>query len=176
MGQGRSWLFEPRTAVLIVVGGVLAVGGGRRLLQIWQARKGLARLAQPDVSPEEIEAAAHFGRASLSELFRIFAEAPAQPLRDAAGRAISILWAEDQLIAEEEQALARRGYVADWYARRRYPRALRSPIPLSVTYGLPFLTVDGQGIKPANLEWSRETLRPTVRTGWCFRPGSAPAT
>jgi hypothetical protein len=140
--------------VLIVVGGVLAVGGGRRLLQIWRARSGLARLAQPDVRTEEIEAAAQFGRASLSELFRIFAEAPAQSLRDAAGRAISILWAEDQLIAEEEQALARRGYAADWNARRRYPRALRSPIPLTVTYGLSFLTETAPGIKPANLEWS----------------------
>ena len=44
--------------MLIVVGGVLLLGGGRRLLQLWQARKGLARLVEPDVTPEEIEAAA----------------------------------------------------------------------------------------------------------------------
>jgi hypothetical protein len=154
LGQGRGWLSEPRTAVLIVVGGVLVVGGGRRLLQIWQTRKGLARLAEPDVTPEEIEAASRFGRSGLAELFRLFTEAPSQTLRTAAGRAISTLWAEDQLIAEEEQALARRGFSATWNARRRYPRALRSPIPITVTYGLPFLTDDGPGIKPANLEWS----------------------
>ena len=154
LGKGRSWLSEPRTAVLIVVGGVLLVGGGRRLLRLWHERKGLARLAEPGVTPEEIEAAARFGRSGLAELFRLFAEAPAQTLRDAAGRAISALWAEDQLIAEEEQALARRGFTATWQARRRYPRALRSPIPITVTYGLPFLTEDGPGIKPANLEWS----------------------
>ena len=63
----------------------------------------------------------------------------ARPHRDAAGRAIAALWAQDQLIAEEEQALVRRGYAANWSARRRYPRAIRSEIPITVTYGLPFL-------------------------------------
>jgi hypothetical protein len=140
--------------VLVVVGGVLALGGGRRLLQLWQARKGLARLAEPDVTSEEIERSARFGRASLTELYRLLSDAPAQPLRDAAGRALSILWAEDQLIAEEEQALARRGYAADWHARRRYPRLMRSPIPIIVSYGLPFISRDSPGIKPENLEWS----------------------
>ena len=76
-GQGRSWLSEPRTAVLIVVGGVLLLGGGRRLLQLWQARS-LARLGEPDVTPEEIEAVARFGRSGLAELFRIFAESPSR--------------------------------------------------------------------------------------------------
>jgi hypothetical protein len=152
--RGRRWLSEPKTAVLLVVGGVLLAGGGRRLLHFWQARRGLTRLAEPDVTPEEIEAVARFGRSGLPELFRLFAEAPSQTLRDAAGRAISLLWAGDQLIAEEEQALTRRGYAATWSARRRYPRALRSPIPITVTYGLPFLSEAGPGIKPANLEWS----------------------
>ena len=33
----------------------------------------------------------------------------------------------------------RRGYAVDWNARRRYPRALEAEIPITVTYGLPFL-------------------------------------
>ncbi|MGC8642081.1 MAG: hypothetical protein ACP5XB_19630 [Isosphaeraceae bacterium] len=154
LGQGCGWLSEPRTAVLVVVGGVLLVGGGRRLFQVWQARKGLARLTEPDVRPEEIEAAARFGRASLTELFRLLTESPAPAHRHAAGRAISVLWAGNELVAEEEQALARRGYTVEWTARRRYPRALRGEIPIAVTYGLSFLTDGGPGIKPANLEWS----------------------
>ena len=140
--------------MLVVLGGVVLIGGGRRLLQAWQARKTVARLGEPDVTAGEIETVDRFGRAGLHELFRIFGEAPSAPLREAAGRAIASLWAQDQLIAEEEQALVRRGYAVDWQARRRYPRALRSAIPITVTYGLPFLKEDGPGVKPANLEWS----------------------
>ena len=152
---GRNWLTEPRTAVLVVLGGVVLVGGGRKLLQAWRARKGVARLEQPDASPAEIEAAARFGRAGLAELFRIFGEMQSSPHRDAAGRAIAALWAQDQLIKEEEQALVRRGYTANWTARRRYPRSIRTEMPIVVTYGLPFLQeADGPAIKPENLEWS----------------------
>ena len=31
--EGRSWLSEPRTAVLLILGAVVSIGGGRRLLQ-----------------------------------------------------------------------------------------------------------------------------------------------
>ena len=205
LAGGRSWLTEPRTAVLLVLGGVLLVGGGRKLLQAWRARRGVARLGEPDVSPGEIEAAARFGRDGLPELFRLFGESPSSPHRDAAGRAIAALWARDQLIGEEEQALVRRGYAAHWTARRRYPRAIRTEMPIIVTYGLPFLQEgDGPGIKPDNLEWSHRvtgsrrasleefspwipgpgrmeftsspaTSTPTAPIGWSSRPGSEPA-
>ncbi len=154
LAKSRNWLSEPRTTVLVVLGGVVVLGGGRKLMQAWKARKAVARLSEPDVTPREIESVAQFGRSGLAELFRIFSEPPASPSRNAAGRAISVLWAHDQLIAEEEQALVRRGYAVEWIARRRYPRAIRGEIPIRAEYGLPFLTTDGPGIKPADLEWS----------------------
>jgi hypothetical protein len=152
--KSRNWLTEPRTTVLIVLGGVVLAGGARKLLLAWKARKAVARLSAPNVTPQEIESVAQFGRSGLPELFRIFGEPPSSAQRDSAGRAISILWAHDQLIAEEEQALVRRGYTVEWIARRRYPRALISEIPIRATYGLAFLGDDGPGIKPADLEWS----------------------
>ena len=154
MAEGRNWLTEPRTTVLVVLGGVVLLGGGGKLLQAWKARKAVARLGEPDVTTQEIESVAQFGRSGLAELFRIFGESSSSPLREAAGRAIAALWAHDQLIAEEEQALVRRGYAVDWIARRRYPRALRTDIPIRASYGLPCLTADGPGIKSTDLEWS----------------------
>jgi len=154
LAESRNWLSEPRTTVLVVLGGVVVLGGGRKLMQAWKARKAVARLSEPDITPREIESVAQFGRSGLPELFRIFGEPPSSSSRDAAGRAISVLWAHDQLIAEEEQALVRRGYTVEWIARRRYPRALLGEIPIRATYGLPFLRADGPGIKPADLEWS----------------------
>jgi hypothetical protein len=152
--EGRSWLTEPRTAVLIVLGGVVLIGGGRRLRQALLARGAVARLTEPDVSPREVEGVDRFGRAGLHDLFRLFSDAPSAAIREAAGRAIASLWGQDQLIAEEEQALVRRGYAVQWHARRRYPRALKAEIPVEVTYGLPFLADDGPGVRPSNLEWS----------------------
>ncbi len=141
--------------MLIVLGGVVLVGGAQRLRQAWKARRAVHRLGEPDLSPPEVEAAAAHGRSCLPELFRILGETPAHsPLHDAAGRAIAALWTQDQLIAEEEQALVRRGFVAEWYARRRYPRDIASEIPIRASYGLPFLRGEGPGITPENLEWS----------------------
>jgi hypothetical protein len=154
LGEGRSWLTEPRTAVLLVLGAVVFIGGGRRLLMAWASRKAVARLTEPDVTPEEIEQAARFGRAGLYELFRIMGEAPAPAQREAAWRALASLWAGDQLIAEEEKALVRRGFTALWHARRRYPRAIRAEIPIRVTYGIGPLGAAEAGITQANLEWS----------------------
>ena len=51
------WLGEPRAAVLIVLFLVVGIGGGRKLLQGWRGRKAVVRLAEPDVSIEDIEAA-----------------------------------------------------------------------------------------------------------------------
>jgi hypothetical protein len=156
--NGRDWLREPRTAVLIVLGGVVLIGGSRRLLQAWQARKAVARLGDADVKAEDVENVAAFGRAGLHELFRILGESTPAPIREAAGRSIASLWAQDQLIAEEEQALVRRGYSVTWNARRKYPRAMRLDIPIAVTYGLTFLSDKGPGIKPTNLEWSHRVM------------------
>jgi hypothetical protein len=88
------------------------------------------------------------------DLFRILGTATDPARRDAAGRALAGLWARDHLIAEEEKAVVRRGYAVSWRARRRYPRELRVPISVEVTYGVPFLLEDGDGIRPTNLEWS----------------------
>jgi hypothetical protein len=137
-----------------VLGGVVLIGGGRRVLQALRSRRAVARLAEPDVTPSEVEEVARFGRSGLHELFRVFGEAPSATLREAAGRAIASLWAQDQLIGEEEQALVRRSYAVDWQARRRYPRALTADIPVTVTYGLPCLAEEGPGVSPSNLEWS----------------------
>ncbi|APW63315.1 hypothetical protein [Paludisphaera borealis] len=152
--SGRNWLAEPRTGVLAVLGLVVVVGGGRRLLHAFAARKLIARLVQPNVRPEEVEAAARFGRAGLHELFRLQGEAASVAVREAAARAIAILWSEDELIAEEEQALVRRAFHVTWGARRRYPRDLNCEIPIRVRYGLPFLSSEGPGLAPENLEWS----------------------
>jgi hypothetical protein len=174
--EGRNWLSEPRTAVLVILGAVVLIGGGRRLLQAFRARKAVARLAEKDVSPAEIMAVASFGRAGLHDLFRIFGESPSATHRDAAGRAIASLWGQDELIAEEEQALVRRGYAVTWSARRRYPRAIRAEIPITVTYGLPFLSEDDTGVKPTNLEWSHRLTgarRATLEefSPWTVGPG-----
>ncbi len=152
--SGRNWLAEPRTGVLAVLGLVVAVGGGRRLLHAAAARKAIARLSRPDVSPQAVEEAARFGRAGLHELFRLQSEAASVPVRDAAARALAILWSEDELIAEEEQALTRRAFNVDWTARRRYPRGLNCEIPIRVRYGLPFLASDGPGLTTDHLAWS----------------------
>jgi hypothetical protein len=152
--SGRSWLAEPRIGVLAVLGLVVAVGGGRRLLQALAARKAIDRLTSPGVRPEDVLAAARFGRAGLHELFRLQGEAPSTAVRDAAARALAILWSEDELIAEEEQALVRRAFQATWTARRRYPRDLSCEIPIRVEYGLPFLSPQGPGLDSDRLEWS----------------------
>src|SRR5438270_10066825 len=137
MGPGRNWLAEPKAAVWIVLAAVVLIGGGRRLLWAWRARRAVARLGEPDVTPAQIEAVAEFGRSGAWELLRIFSVTESEPRRLAAGRALARLWRDDQLIAEEEQAVLRRGYRVTWTARRRYPRALHAEIPIVVTYEVP---------------------------------------
>jgi hypothetical protein len=171
-------LAEPRTAVLLALAAVILFGGGRKVLQVWNARRAVGRLGEPDVTLEEVEAAASHGRAGLVELFRLLGSADSEPLRRAAGHALSVLWARDELIAEEEQGLVRRGYAVAWHARRRYPRALRAAIPVTVSYGVPFLREAGPGVTPSNLEWShriegarRASLEPF--SPWTPGPGRA---
>ena len=105
-------------------------------------------------------------------------------------------------MAEEEQAIVRRGYTVTWNARGATRAALRAEIPITVTYEVPFLEDGGRRVGPANLEWSHRVLgarraaieefspwvagrgrvafrfspvtsRPTARTVSCSRPGSA---
>lgn len=177
-GRWERWVSEPRSAVLFVLFSVLLLGGGRKLRQSLRARGAVGRLEDPGVTPEAIAAAADHGRAGLTELFRILGSAEAETVRDAAGHALSVLWARDELIAEEEKALVRRGFQVRWKARRRYPRGLRSPIPIEVTYGVPFLREDGPGVRPTQLEWScrvagarRASLE--VYGPWMAGPGRA---
>ncbi len=122
---------------------IVVIGGGRKLLRGWRGRGAIGRLDDADVTPEAIEAAAEHGRAGLMDLFRILATAERAEVRRAAGHALSVLWARDELIAEEEKGLVRRGFQVHWKARRRYPRALRAPIPMAVSYSVPFLRDGG---------------------------------
>ncbi|MBY0395373.1 MAG: hypothetical protein K2X91_02740, partial [Thermoleophilia bacterium] len=151
-------LGEPRSAVLLVLGSVIILGGGRRLYRAWQARGAVARLEGDDVPVDAIAGAVEHGRAGLFDLFRLLGDAKTEDARLAAGHAISVLWAKDELIAEEEKALVRRGFRVDWRARKRYPRALNAEIPVAVRYGLPFLRAEGAGVKPENLEWSHRIV------------------
>ena len=73
---GRRWLSEPKTAVWIALAAAVLIGGGRKLSAWWQARKAVARLGEPDVTPDEIEAVAEHGRAGVYELLRIFSSSP----------------------------------------------------------------------------------------------------
>ncbi len=155
---GRRWLSEPKTAVWFALAAAVLIGGGRKLSAWWQARKAVLRLGEANVTSEEIEAVAEHGRAGVYELLRIFSSSVSEPPRLAAGRALARLWLLDQLVAEEEKAVVRRGYTVTWSARRRYPRALRGEIPITVAYGVPFLEAGTQRVGPANLEWSHRVL------------------
>jgi hypothetical protein len=150
---GRG-LGDPRNGVLFLLAAVLLLGGGRRWLQGLRARRAVERLGADDVAPEDVEAMADHGRAGLMDLFRLLTKAPRPEVRDAAGRTLAALWARDQLIPEEEKAIVARGFLATWRARRRYPRAMRIPIPIAVSYGVPFLREGDDGVTPGQLEWS----------------------
>jgi hypothetical protein len=156
--SGPRWLSEPKVAIWVALALAIAIGGGRKLLLAWRARKAVALLGEPGVTPEQIRAVTEYGRAGIWELMRIFSTAQSEPQRAAAGVALARLWHLDQLVAEEEQAVVRRGFAVTWHARRRYPRALQAAIPITVTYGVPLLRDDGRHVGPANLEWSVRVL------------------
>ena len=149
-----GWLVDPRNAVLLSLGAVILIGGGRRWLQSRRARRAVERLDDPGVTPDVVLGAGEHGRAALMDLFRLLGTAPDAAVRDAAGQALATLWARDELIAEEEKAIVSRGFAATWRARRRYPRRMNAPIPVSADYGVPFLREGGPGVAPGNLEWS----------------------
>jgi len=172
------WLGEPRAAVLVVLFLIVLIGGGRKLIRGWRARGAIGRLAGDNATAEDVMAAVEFGREGLMDLFRILSSAGSAEVRTAAGQALAVLWARDELIAEEEQAVVRRGFTVTWRARRRYPRALQGVIPIAVSFGVPFLNNDAGGIGPENLEWSHTILgarRAALETPspWKAGPGRA---
>ncbi len=170
-----SFLADPRSAVLFVLVMVIGVGGTRKLLKDRRARGVVDRLNSLDVAVADVEAAANFGREGITDLFRLQQTAKEPAIRRAAGASLAVLWGKDDLIAEEEKALVMRGADVQWKARRRYPRALRTPFPVVVRYGLPFLKEEGPGIRPENLEWSHRILG-TERAGLeTFSPWKAGA-
>ena len=160
----RDYLKDPRTAVLLFLTSALVLGGGRKALLAIRARRVVAAIsgANPDVL--DVEAAAEQGRAGLIELFRLLGTAASPEVRAASGRALARLWHLDELIAEEEKAIVRRGYAADWRARRTYPRALAVPIAITVDFGVPFLRWNRGEVAPDNLHWSYRVLG-TERAG-----------
>jgi hypothetical protein len=169
----ERWVGDPRNAVLFVLAAVVLLGGGRRLLQARRARRAVTQLEREDVTPEEIELASTLGRAGLLELFRLLEEGRSPEVRSAAGHALSVLWARDELIPEEEKALVRRGFEANWIARRRYPRELRIDIPIGVDYGVPFLKEGSRGVAPGNIEWSHRVTGAKRASLEVFSPWSA---
>jgi hypothetical protein len=169
-----GWLGEPRAAVLLVLVGAIAIGGGRRLLEGLRARRAVARLADPDVSPDEIRTVGEAGREGIVELFRLLETATDAPRRAAAGAALARLWERDQLVAEEEKAIVTRGFEVTWHARRRYPRGLSRPVPVEVRFGVPFLAPGGPGVRPEQLEWSYRIVgadRASLETDSPWTPG-----
>ena len=171
-----GWLIDPRNAVLVALGSVLIFGGGRRGCNCAESRRAVELLGEPGVSAETIREASKAGRAALHELFRILGTARTPREREAAGRALADLWAQDQLIAEEEKAIVTRGYDVSWCARRRYPRRLRGPFPFAVAFGVPFLEGEGPGVSPKNLQWTtrvRARAAPTWRSSAPGRRGTA---
>jgi hypothetical protein len=154
----RRWLSEPKAVIWLALAGAVLVGGGRRLIAWWQARRAVARLDDPDVTAAEIEAVAEYGRNGVYDLLRIFSSARSEQARQAAGSSLARLWLLDQLVAEEEQAVVRRGFTVTWSARRRYPRSLKTEIPIAVAYEVPFLDDSGRRVDPKNLEWSHRVL------------------
>ncbi len=140
LAESRNWLSEPRTTVLVVLGGVVLLGGGRRLLQGWKARKAVARLSEPDITPARRSSRlpslaapvfpSCFG-SSASRLPRPYATPPAGRL-PCSGHTISSLprkskpWSAGVIPWSGSPGAATPGHC-------------RSEIPIRATYGLPFL-------------------------------------
>ena len=150
---------DPRNAVLVTLAAVAIAGTWLKLRKGERARRAIALLDEPGLTPKQVEAVAHHGREGVTDLFRVQGE-PDRPqaIRDAAARALAKLWAQDELIPLEEQALIRRAWEAKWRARRRYPGSCRRPIPIRVWHGVAALSETGLGVAQENLEWSHRIL------------------
>ena len=170
---GRAGGFDSKYAVWAALAVAIVFGGGLKLWRGWKARRAIAKLADPKPTREQIlEAAAH-GRESLVELLRLQGTADDPSTRLAAGEALTILWAGDQLIAEEEKTIVRRGFEVIWKARKRYPRALRGAIPIEAGFGVPFLREENGRVGPSRLEWSRRIVGAERASLEEFSPWSA---
>jgi hypothetical protein len=147
-------LSDPRRLVPLILLGVIAAGLGRRFRQSWRAGRARERLVSEQVTLVDVENSVEHGREAVTELFQLLGTAQDAKIKDAAGHALSVLWARDELIPEEEKAIVRRGFQVNWRARRRYPRALRTEIPIRVEFGVPVLRADGKGVSAQHLRWS----------------------
>ena len=126
-----------------------------------------------------------------------------EPARLAAGRALARLWLLDQLVAEEEKAVVRRGYTVTWSARAALPacaarRDSDRPSPTTCLFSRTAAAASdrrtwngriacwARGARPSKSSrrgpraragsrsrFSPATSRPTARIAWCSRPGSA---
>jgi hypothetical protein len=171
--RSASWLADPRSAVLIVLGLIVVVGIGRNALRGLRSRRALERLSRGDVTAAEVTAAAASGRAALPELARLRETGRDAIVRDASAQALLMLWGGDQLVAEEEKAVAGRLYEVRWQARRRYPRDLRRSIPVVVKFGLAGVSAEAP-IRPQDLQWSYRivgTQRAALETFSAWEPG-----
>ena len=172
-----GWAFDPRNGVLVLVILALVVGGLAKWGYSNRGRRAAERVADPKATEVEILESANYGRSAVRELFEALDPSEPPPRRYAAGRALAILWAADQLVPEEERGLVVRGYEVAWSARRRYPRAIDVPIPVAVRFGVPFLEAVGKGVKPESLEWSARLLGAhraslEVDSDWRAGPGA----
>lgn len=134
--RAAAWLADPRSAVLILLGSIVVLGIGRKLLGEHRSRQAVARLAHDDATPAEVAAASAAGRGAMTELARLCETGATPALRHAAATSLLTLWAGDQLVAEEERAIAARLFEVQWKARRRYPRELSRPLGMEVRFGL----------------------------------------
>ena len=167
-----DWLHDPRTGILIILAIIAVVGTGRKLLQGRRARAMADRLADDQVEPREIAESWQHGREVLIELFRLLTEARGERA-EAAGRALARLWAGDQLVAQEEQAVARRGWRVWWGARRVYPRALAGPFVLTIQHGLPFLGPARRGAVRDRLDEAEPPILRQDQLEWSFQVAGA---
>ncbi len=140
-------LIQPRSLVFATLVLAAGVGGGSRLYRGWKARRAANRLAEADVTPGEVEASAQFARSILPDLYPLLEPSTRPEIRTAAAHALGLLWQRDELVAEEEKGVALRVHQINWRSRRRYPRALRGPIPIEVSLQL-------TGLDVPNLSWS----------------------
>ena len=139
----------------------LFIGGGRKLLLAWRARKAIARLGEPNVTAEEIEAVAEHGRAGVGSSY----ESSARPTRTRNDRppvAPGAALASGPARRRGRESDRPSGVPRDLARPTPLPSRLRAEVPIVVTYEVPFLNDDGRHVGPANLEWSHRVTGPAA--------------
>ena len=167
-----AYLADPRTAVLFFLTSAhWYLGGGRKGLQAIRARRVVAAIGgfQPRCCstskppPTMVEPA-------LIDLFRLLGTAERPEVRNAAGRTLARLWRADELIVEEEKAIVRRGFTADWQAQPPLPPSPGHPRFRSrLTSASRFWLKPPEALSPSHLAWSyrihREPSEPASKSG-----------